>query len=158
MRTRSLRPVSKNTSCPSVNSSRAPPKRDLSRRADFATPRMRPTSREKNVTTRSLSPSGKLPITTAAEVPRPMSGGQPESEFLQRPAVLPPVVAHLHVQLQEDLDAEERLELAAGGGADALEHGAGLADQDPLLRVLLDEDRGLHVDNRWIALLGQLLD
>ena len=67
-----------------------------------ATPRTRPKSREKKLTTRSLSPSGKLPMTTAAERPRPMPGGQPEAELAQRAVVLPPVVAHLHAELSRN--------------------------------------------------------
>ena len=45
-RTRSVRPVSKKTSSPSVNSSSAPPKRERIRRDAFATPRTLPWSRE----------------------------------------------------------------------------------------------------------------
>src|SRR6266545_4857380 len=125
MRTRSLRPVSKNTSSPRVKSSRLPPKRDRMRRAARATPRTRPRSREKKVTMRSLSPRGKLPMTTAAERPRPMSGRQAEAELAQRALVFPPVAPHLHVEVEEHLDAEERLQPAPGLGADALEHGSG---------------------------------
>src|SRR5262245_44247664 len=122
-RTRSLWPVSKNTSWPSVNSSRLPPKRDRIRRAARATPRTRPKSREKNVTTRSLSPSGKLPITTAADRPRPTSGHQPEAELAQRALVLPPVAAHIDAKVEKYLDAEERFEPPPRLAADALEHG-----------------------------------
>jgi hypothetical protein len=46
MRTSSLRPVSKKTSSPSVQSSRALPNRERMRRAAFATPRIFPKSRE----------------------------------------------------------------------------------------------------------------
>src|SRR4029453_16229274 len=139
-------PVSKNTSWPSVNSSSAPPKRDFNRRAARATPRTRPKSREKKLTTRSLSPRGKLPITTAAERPRPMLGGQPEAELAQRAVVLPPVVSHLHPALEKHRDPEERFQLTAGRAAHPLEHGAALADHDALLRFVLHEDRRADVE------------
>jgi len=46
IRTSSLRPLSKKTSSPSVQSSSALPNRERIRRADFATPRILPKSRE----------------------------------------------------------------------------------------------------------------
>src|SRR5437899_12244252 len=90
--------------------------------------------------TRSLSPRSKEPITTAADLPRAMSGGQQEPELAQRARVAPPVPAHAHGEPQEHRDAEEGLQLAPRLGADALEHGAALAAQDPLLRLLPDDD------------------
>src|SRR5947208_12695478 len=99
--------------------------------------------------TRSLSPRSKEPITTAADLPSAMSGGQQESELAQRARVAPPVPAHAHREPQEHRDAEERLQLTARVGADALEHGAALADQDPLLRLLLDEDGVVDVQPIW---------
>src|SRR5688572_32515068 len=96
-------------------------------------------------------------MTTAAEVPSPTSGGQPEAELAERALVLPPVVPHLHVQLQEHLDAEEGLQLPAGLAADALEHAAALADENALLGILLHEDRGPNVQLLRSRALGQLL-
>src|SRR5262249_37143127 len=153
---RSLRPPSKNTRSPRVKSSSALPNRERIRRADRAIPRSLPKSREKNVTIRSLSPSGKLPITTAGVLPRAMSRGQAQAELPQRPVVLPPPRPDAHGQRQVDLDPEEGLQLAPRGRADPLEHAAGLADQDALLRVALHEDRGLDVQRLGRRPLPQL--
>src|SRR3989442_15201378 len=95
--------------------------------------------------TRSLSPRSKEPITTAADLPRAMSGGQQEPELAQRARVAPPVPAHPHGEPQEDRHAEEGLQLVPRLAADALEHGAAPADEDPLLRLLLDEAGGAAV-------------
>src|SRR5512145_391829 len=133
-------------SCPSVSSSSAPPKRERMRRAARATPRTLPYSREKNVTTRSLSPRAKLPMTTAGDLPRAMSGGEPESELAQRAIVLAPGVTHLHGEPQKDLDAEEGLQIPARRRADALEHGASSTDENSLLGVPLDEDGGPDIE------------
>src|SRR5436190_2257744 len=108
--------------------------------------------------TRSLSPRSKEPITTAADLPRAMSGGQQEPELAQRARVAPPVPAHAHGEPQEHRDAEEGLQLAPRLGADALEHGAALADQNPLLRLLLDEDGGVDVQPLGPLVLDEVLD
>src|SRR3989449_4334359 len=108
--------------------------------------------------TRSLSPRSKEPITTAADLPRAMSGGQQEPELAQRARVAPPVPAHAHGEPQEHRDAEEGLQLASRLGADALEHGAALADQDPLLRLLLDEDGGVDIQPLGPLVLDEVLD
>src|SRR5262249_58220224 len=74
--------------------------------------------------------------------PRPScraSGRQQESELAQGALVAAPVPAHFHGRLEIYLDAEERLEVAPGGRADLLQHRAPLADEDALLRLLLDE-------------------
>src|SRR5262245_13778419 len=137
MLTSSLRPPSKNTSVPRVKSSRAPPKRERPRRAALATPRSLPQSRVKNVTTRSLSPRGNPPITTAEVLPTDMSGRQQEAELAEGPVVLAPVVSHLHGQAQEDLDPEERFQVAPARHPDLLEHGASPPDENALLGVVL---------------------
>src|SRR6267142_513090 len=108
--------------------------------------------------TRSLSPRSKEPITTAADLPSAISGGQQESELAQRARVAPPVPAHADREPQEHRDAEERLQLTARVGADALEHGPALADQDPLLRLLLDEDGGADVQPLGSLVLDEILD
>src|SRR5215208_5558858 len=100
MRSRSLLPVSKNTSSPSVKSSRAPVKRERGRRDARATPRTLPKSREKNVTTRSLSPSGKLPITTAGDLPSDISGRHAQPELHEGALVFPPVLPHLDREIE----------------------------------------------------------
>src|SRR5262245_63273077 len=105
------------------------------RRAALATPRILPCWREKNVTTRSLSPRGNPPITTAAVLPRAMSGRQPEAELVQRAVVLAPRPPHLDPEAEEDVDAEERLQLLPRRHPDALERVAAASDEDPLLKV-----------------------
>src|SRR3990172_5196265 len=100
---------------------------------------------------------GKEPNTTAAERPRPISGGQQEPELAQGPLVAPPVAAHLHRELEEHLDPEEPLEPLPPRRPDPLEHRPALADEDPLLRRLLDEDRRADVEAlRALALRGLL--
>src|SRR5437870_7884047 len=157
-RTSSLRPVSKKMSSPSVSSSSAPLNFDLIRRAARATPRILPCCREKNVTTRSLSPSAKLPITTAVDLPSAISGGQAEAEFTEGPLVLAPRTPHLHGEPQEHLNTEEGLQLAPGVRPDPLEHGAAAADQDALLGVPLDEDRRPDVEAFGPGPLRETLD
>src|SRR3990167_4374418 len=100
---------------------------------------------------------GKEPITIAAERPSPISGGQQDPDLAQRPRVTPPVPAHLDREREEHLDPEEPLELAPRRRADPLEHGAALADEDPLLRLLLAEDRGADVEALRARALGELL-
>src|SRR5262245_8250786 len=157
-RTSSLWPVSKKTSSPSVSSSSAPLNFDLIRRAARATPRILPCCREKNVTTRSLSPKAKLPITMAVDLPSAISGRQEEAEFTEGPLVLAPRTSHLHGEPQEHLDAEEALQLPSGVRADALEHGAPTADHDALLRLPLDEDRRPDVKAFGPCPLREVLD
>src|SRR5687768_15123395 len=136
MRTRSLRPVSKKISCPSVKSCSEPPKRERIRREALATPRTLPYSREKNVTTWSLSPRGKLPITIADDLPSAISGRQPEAELAERLRIPPPVPSHVDGEPEKDLDSEESLQLPPRVRPDALQHGPALADEDALLGVL----------------------
>src|SRR5437870_2628263 len=64
------------------------------------------------------------------------------AELAQRGLVVRPAALHLHVRLQEHLRAEERLHGVAGLGADALQGGALLADDDRLVAGAVDVDRG----------------
>src|SRR3990167_10356170 len=89
---------------------------------------------------------GKEPITTAVERPRPISGGQQESELAERPFVTPPVSPHLDLELEEHLDPEEPLQVPSRRRADPLEHRTAPTDHDSLLRVLLDEDPRADVE------------
>src|SRR5215831_18757441 len=157
MLTSSLRPPSKNTRVPRVNSSRAPPKRDRPRRAALATPRSFPKSLVKRVTTRSLSPSGNPPMTTAEVLPSGISGRQQEAELAEGTVILAPVAPDLNGQPQEDLNSEECFHIAAGGHPDLLEHGPAATDEDAFLRVLLDEHGSTDVDPLGTAMFGELV-
>ena len=57
------------------------------------------------------------------------------------PLVVAPVFADLDVQIEVDPAVEHLFEIAAGLGADALDHVAALADHDGLLRRLIDQNR-----------------
>src|SRR5712691_4117919 len=59
-------------------------------------------------------------------------GCEEEAELFEGAIVLAPSLAHGHRELEEDLDAEEALEIFTGRGADALEGGPALADHDAL--------------------------
>src|SRR3989304_1731196 len=87
---------------------------------------------------------GKEPITTAAERPRPISGGQQGRELA--PAPPRPVPPHAPGDLEELFEPEDPLERRPRRRADPLEHRPALADEDPLLRRLLDEDRRADVE------------
>src|SRR5262249_38371955 len=80
--------------------------------------------------------------------------GQPH--LFQDVGVLAPLLPHLHEEAEEHPGAQELLELVAGLGADRLQHRAPAADEDPLLVLALDEDRGL--DPHELLLLGERLD
>src|SRR5262245_59257637 len=84
------------------------------------------------------------------------SGRQAVAELAERGIIPAPGPAHLDPQVEVDGDAEERLELAPRRLADALEHGAALADDDGLLGRLLHEDDRPGVEAPALA-LGQLL-
>src|SRR5712692_9487155 len=84
-------------------------------------------------------------------------GGEEEPELFEGAIVLTPAFAHGHRELEENLDAEEALEVLPGRGADALEGGPALADHDALLRIVLDEDGGPDVQALRPLPLAQLL-
>src|SRR5712692_7811420 len=84
-------------------------------------------------------------------------GGEEEAELSEGAIVLAPALAHGHRELEEDLDAEEALEIFTGRGADALEGGPALADHDALLGIVLDEDGGPDVQAGGPLPLAELL-
>src|SRR5882757_3738922 len=82
-----------------------------------------------------------------------------EPELAQLAWVALPVLRHLDVQLEIDLGAEQRLDLAAGGGADLLEPGTALADDDALLAGPLHVEDRVHVEHVGATLVrDHLLD
>src|SRR5713226_6914754 len=96
-------------------------------------------------------------MTTACVRWTAMLGGEEEPELFEGAIVLAPALAHGHRELEADLDAEEALEVLPGRGADALEGGPALADDDALLRIVLDEDGGPDVQALRPLPLAQLL-
>src|SRR5713101_6261711 len=96
-------------------------------------------------------------MTTACVRWTPIHEKKKEPELFEGAIVLAPALAHGHRELEEDLDAEEALEVLSGRGADALEGGAALADDDALLRIVLDEDGGPDVQALRPLPLAQLL-
>ena len=70
---------------------------------------------------------------------------RPVAELAQRVRVLAPVPAHLDPELEEDGMAGLFLDLGARLASDLAQHGAALADDDRLLRLVLDMDHDPHV-------------
>src|ERR1051326_4700936 len=67
-------------------------------------------------------------------------------EFTKEALVLAPFLVNADVEVEEDLRAEDRLQLDASLGADLLDHRPLLADHDRFLRLPLDDDRGENLD------------
>src|SRR4051812_23921864 len=66
-------------------------------------------------------------------------------ECIQERLTLAPVHSRLHLQLQENLFAEQALHLLARQRTNLLQHSASGADEDALLSLLLDVDGGHNV-------------
>src|SRR5947207_477187 len=69
-----------------------------------------------------------------------------DAETVQEALVGAPAAADADGEVEMDLGAELPLELAAGGGADRLDHPAAGADHDALLGLGLDPDQRAHAD------------
>ena len=69
-----------------------------------------------------------------------------------------PVLLDLHAQIEEDLASEQSLDLLTGFGPDGLDRLPALADDDPLLGIALDEDRGPDLEKPVLPLLVVLGD
>src|SRR6185369_1885431 len=68
-------------------------------------------------------------------------------ELAEKTLVVAPAGVDRDVEVEEDLRAEDRLQFQPRLGADPLDHLAPPADDDRLLRVPLDVDRGPHPDH-----------
>lgn len=66
------------------------------------------------------------------------------SEPLERPPVASPRGSHLDDELEEDVISDERFDLGSRPRADLPDRGAPLPDEDPLLRLGLDDHRRPH--------------
>ena len=141
-------------------SSSAPPNRERIRRAAFATPRILPKSREKKRHDPiALAERKADPITTAADLPERHAGRQPEAELAQRPLVLPPVAAApARSSSRKTLIPKNASSSRRAAVPIRLSMRPALADEDPLLRVLLDEDGGPDVQACRAPPFRQLLD
>src|SRR5262249_57663965 len=71
-----------------------------------------------------------------------------EAHAVEEGGVVWAPLADLDEEPEVDLGPQERLDLAAGGGADRLQHRPAPADEDALLALALDEDRGLDAHER----------
>ncbi len=71
--------------------------------------------------------------------------------------VIAPAGLDLHVQLQKDLRAKDALKIATGIDTDMLDHLAALADDDALLALALDVNRGVHAQH-LLGLLERVAD
>src|SRR3954447_11323807 len=69
-----------------------------------------------------------------------------EAELAQLLRVPLPVLGDLHVQVEVDPGAEQRLDLPARVGTDLAQPLAALADHDALLAGPLDVEVGVHVE------------
>src|SRR3989304_1785395 len=76
-----------------------------------------------------------------------------ESEALECPFVVAPAGLHLHSDLEKDAPSGHGLDLLARLAPDLLQHAAAFADDDRLVRLALDEQRGGDEGAAVIALL-----
>src|SRR5437764_777751 len=97
---------------------------------------------------RSRRPAQRDPVARHRSRLRPASDPEP----LEHRRVASPFRPCLDLELEEDLPAEQRLDLRTGARADLLDHRAAPTDHDLLLGLGLDENG--RVDD----LLGQLVD
>src|SRR5689334_8584969 len=75
-------------------------------------------------------------------------------QLAEKARVVAPVLMDADVEVEMDFRPEDRLQLLPRLGADAFDHHALLPEDDPLLRIALDEDRGPDADEvRLLVLL-----
>src|SRR3954452_22409519 len=86
-----------------------------------------------------------------------MSGKWP-IQFDEKPFVLAPRSVYGNVQVEENARAEDRLQLDARLGADPFDHLAALADDDRLLRLALDDDGRVDLDEVLLFVLFPTVD
>src|SRR6478609_164099 len=113
-------------------------KLELGRLAPLATSAMRPWWREKTSRIRLDSLQSYRCSTNAGSSPMRLLVAKAAHPRL----VVGPAGSHLHPQFDEDLCADQLLELLAGFGADAFEPLALLADHHGLVAVALHDDGG----------------
>src|SRR5450830_1766055 len=85
--------------------------------------------------------AGGASTSIANAAARPLSD-EPFDEAL----VAAPALADLDAQVEKDLHAQDRLDLLAGAAADSLDDAPPLAHHDGLLRLGLDDETGLDLD------------
>src|SRR5262249_57955256 len=79
---------------------------------------------------------------------RPPADPHPSQPRAPPPASPPPPLApDLHTEVEKHPRVEEPLELLAGGSPDAFDHLAAAADDDRLLRLALDDDGAVQLEN-----------
>src|SRR6185436_4303145 len=75
-----------------------------------------------------------------------------QANLLQDVVVLAPLGLHADVKVEEDAGAEEPFEVLSSGGADPLDHLAATAQHDGLLRLTIDHDRAIELEEAPRAL------
>src|SRR5579864_1634411 len=80
----------------------------------------------------------------------------PQSQLIEQPFVVAPVLPDLDMQIEEDRPAEHRLEVAPSLDANSLDHLAALPDDDWLLRIGVDHNR--RKDPRRLTPFRRLLE
>src|SRR4051812_1921300 len=82
------------------------------------------------------------------------------AQVAQQRIVFAPVALDAHVKVEEDARSKELLEIDACGTANTLDHLAAAADDDPLLRVALDDDAAIELENPGLrpCFAGRLLE
>src|SRR5258706_8158927 len=81
-----------------------------------------------------------------------------QPQLRQRVRVLGPARVHADEKLEENLAAEQPLELLPRLGTDLLQHRPFFPDEDRLVRRALDVDGRLDDDEIFFLFLGELVD
>src|SRR5881296_368022 len=96
--------------------------------------------------------------TYASEVFGHTTSASSQPYVIEDPGIVSPLGFHLHVEVEVHAGAEESFELRARGGADLLDHGARLSDDDRLLRFAIHEDGTEQAHDRVLARLLEPID
>src|SRR5665647_3566200 len=97
--------------------------------------------------------AGGASASIANAAARPVS-----DESFDEALVAAPALANLDAQVEKDLHAEDRLDLLAGAAADSLDDATPLAHHDGFLRLGLDDETGLDLDQGPVDTLRDARD
>src|SRR5665811_1701395 len=97
--------------------------------------------------------AGGASASIANAAARPVS-----DESFDEALVAAPALADLDAQVEKDLHAEDRLDLLAGAAADSLDDATPLAHHDGFLRLGLDDESGLDLDQGPVDTLRDARD
>src|SRR6266550_4607557 len=96
--------------------------------------------------------------TRSSPVQSVQKSGKRPVQFAEKTLVLAPGTVDGNVQIEEDLGAENGLQFDPRFGADPLDHVAALSDDDRLLRLALDDDRRVDLDEVFVLFLFPAID